>query len=119
MSTENSVLDAGSKVPEELRPYTWKPGQSGNPKGRPKTTPLTDALLKALNDKKKSQRIANALIAVASDKESPKQVQAFAEIRDTVEGKPQSDGQSSGPQVLIVVNSIPRPAWEQKLDANS
>lgn len=27
-----------NSVPEELKPYVWKPGQSGNPSGRPKGT---------------------------------------------------------------------------------
>lgn len=27
---------AENQVPKQLRPYTWKKGQSGNPKGRPK-----------------------------------------------------------------------------------
>lgn len=110
---------AESSVPEELRPYTWKPGQSGNPNGRPKVRPLTDALMEALKDKRKAKKIVDALIKTASDDESPKQVQAFSEIRDTIEGKPQAEGQSNGPQVLIVVNDAPRPSWEQKLNAGS
>jgi hypothetical protein len=38
--------DKNSRVPENLREHTWKPGQSGNPNGRPKAMPITDAYRK-------------------------------------------------------------------------
>ena len=42
------------KNPEHLKPYHWKPGQSGNPKGRPKRTEvLTDMLWAELRRKDK------------------------------------------------------------------
>jgi hypothetical protein len=40
-----------NKLPKALEENKWKPGQSGNPKGRPKKLPALDKLLaEALSD---------------------------------------------------------------------
>ena len=36
MSTGNSTRSTKGEVPEQLKEHQWKPGQSGNPSGRPK-----------------------------------------------------------------------------------
>jgi len=42
---------SNGKVPDSLKPYAWKPGQSGNPKGRtPKALTLTPRLIERLDE---------------------------------------------------------------------
>lgn len=36
---------------DQIEAYKWKPGQSGNPGGRPKKNPITDYLRQQLEDK--------------------------------------------------------------------
>jgi hypothetical protein len=80
-----------------LRP-PWKPGKSGNPGGRPRRKPLTDAYA-ALLDKPIPPDMARQLkldesttyaqvIAMSLVREAVKgKVQAAAEVADRVEGK--------------------------------
>jgi hypothetical protein len=80
-----------------LRP-PWKPGESGNPGGRPRRKPLTDAYA-ALLDKPIPPDMARQLkldesttyaqvIAMSLVREAVKgKVQAAAEVADRVEGK--------------------------------
>lgn len=80
-----------------LASHRFKPGQSGNPSGRPKK--VTNAVDKALT-LKRARRVADALIAKAEEGS----VQAFEAIRDTIEGplpRPvQLSGADGGP-ILI------------------
>ncbi len=77
---------------DNLKPYRFQPGQSGNPGGRPKKTPLTDALRAllekaapgALKDKDYARAIAEALARRAARGD----VSAIREVCDRVEGKP-------------------------------
>ena len=61
MPTQNSGKNSGKPQgrPENLTP--WKPGQSGNPGGRPKKKPLTEALEKIYSDPKECLAAARAL----------------------------------------------------------
>src|SRR6516225_2942455 len=60
----------------------WKPGESGNPGGRPKTKPITDAYLRML-DPKTADRIAAAMLTSAENGS----VKAAVELREATEGK--------------------------------
>ncbi len=71
----------------------WKPGQSGNPGGRPVKKPFTEALRKALANKdgaspedqgKTLTELAVKLVELGLTGER----WAIVEIRDTLEGKP-------------------------------
>lgn len=75
--------------PENLKP--WKPGQSGNPGGRPRKNPLTDELVHLLeqtapNAQGKSWAlvIAEALLKRARSGD----VRAFTVLANRIEGKP-------------------------------
>jgi hypothetical protein len=75
--------------PENLRP--WKPGQSGNPGGRPKKKPITEELERLLTEQAPSGdgRTWAALIAEALlRKASTGDVRAIAELTNRIEGKP-------------------------------
>ena len=84
---ENSGKTVGRV--ENLTPF--QPGQSGNPGGRPRLKPLSDAYRKALsevdpNDKQKRTRaevIAEAVVARAIQGD----VRALQELTDRAEGK--------------------------------
>jgi hypothetical protein len=89
MQTEDRRADGkfakGNKVGK-----TFRPGQSGNPKGRPKSALLSDALRHMLAEacpedpeRTWAEVIADALIARAAAGD----VQAAKEIADRVEGK--------------------------------
>lgn len=84
-NTEKSTEGRERRL-RNLRP-PWKPGESGNPSGRPKSKPLTDACLKRLSDHPKDlDAVARALITQAKRGS----VKAFSELADRLEGKPAS-----------------------------
>ena len=75
----------------------WKPGQSGNPGGRPKKKPLTDAYARILKRRVPAEVVRKLglrghptyaeMIAMSVAKEAIKgKVQAAAELADRVEG---------------------------------
>jgi len=98
-----------------LRP--WKPGQSGNPSGRPKRKPLTDAYA-AILDKKIPREVAARLkllgqptyaqvIAISLAKEAIKgKVNAAAELADRVEGRITTPGDSPENPLHIHVEDV-------------
>src|SRR5262249_36020948 len=74
---------------QNLKP--WKPGQSGNPRGRPKKKPITEELERLLTEQAPNGggRSWAALIAEALlRKASTGDVRAIAELTNRVEGKP-------------------------------
>jgi hypothetical protein len=74
---------------ENLKP--WKPGQSGNPGGRPKKKPITEELERLLAEQAPNGdgRTWAALIAEALlRKASTGDVRAIAELTNRIEGKP-------------------------------
>jgi hypothetical protein len=72
-------------VPEELKPYQYKPGQSGNPSGRPRGL-ISAALIKQLRKSggKDLAAIVEGIIRSAR-RGNPK---SFSVIRDSVDGRP-------------------------------
>lgn len=78
-------------LPKEAEPYMFQPGVSGNPGGRPKRKPLTEAYQALMNQvcpEDKDGRTYAQLIARALMKEAIKgKVQAAAELADRVEGR--------------------------------
>lgn len=69
----------------------WQPGQSGNPKGRPKGVTLSDALRKMLAEAapgKTEQTYAEAIARALCKQAAKGNVLAAREIADRTEGKP-------------------------------
>jgi hypothetical protein len=81
-----------SKVKRDwLKPYHWKPGQSGNPNGRPKSNPVTEAyrdILEARIPGDPDERtFAQAIAQVMLEGALLGSVKATREITDRVEGR--------------------------------
>ncbi|KKN33642.1 hypothetical protein LCGC14_0801810 [marine sediment metagenome] len=70
---------------DRVKPYQWKPGQSGNPNGRPPNVKyISEGLreyLEAHPDELKK------MIAAAVKKSMAGDIQAFREVADRTEGK--------------------------------
>lgn len=86
--TENETLTGNSKKNrgrvENLTPF--KPGQSGNPSGRPKKKPLTEMYEGILNDPEEMAKI-RASVVKALVKGNMAMVLQLREMTDRVEGK--------------------------------
>lgn len=72
-------------LPKACEPFKFKPGQSGNPGGRPKRKPFTDAIIAELQNE---PSLLRALVRAQLRKAKKGDRGAFKEIRDTVQGKP-------------------------------
>ena len=90
--------DRITKLPPELQANIWKPGQSGNPGGRPKRKPLTEALQAILDNPEEVMAVCKAQMKRAKKGH----VDSFTAIRDTVEGKPSGDDKS-GSNVAVEI----------------
>ena len=77
-------------LPKAAEPYRFKPGQSGNPGGRPKRKRITEALMDALETLVKAgDKTAAEAVAVAMIRKAIKgDVKAATFIADRTEGKP-------------------------------
>lgn len=107
MTEANAANSEKNSVPEELKPYCFKPGQSGNPSGRPKKKPITEAYLEALQDPETCKQIAQAAILHALKGDG----QILREVTDRVEGrvsdKVEHSGADGGPiQSRIIVEFV-------------
>ena len=104
-SVELSAANSLNNNPAaRLAPYQWKPGQSGNPNGRPKK--VATALDKALT-KKRALKLADAVITKAEEGD----VRAAEFVRDTVDGPlPRTvTGADGGPlEFLLITEHVGR-----------
>jgi hypothetical protein len=78
MSTQNS---GGTLKP-------WRPGQSGNPGGRPKTRPFKDALEAALEEAGEDGPALLTIARALRDKAKAGDLQSIKEIGDRLDGRP-------------------------------
>src|SRR6516165_111482 len=99
-SGENSEKRRGR--PENLTP--WRPGQSGNPGGRPKRKPITEALEKVFTPEQ-CLAVAQALLKQAK-KGSISHVQ---EAANRLEGRVEASDESAGGVTFNVIISAPTP----------
>lgn len=93
----------------------WKPGQSGNPSGRPKRQPISDAYRKFADrpngTAKKRRRPKNLTLAEAAAFEQYRRAidkgdtRAITEIREAIEGKAtqriELSGIADGPPIVV------------------
>jgi hypothetical protein len=90
-STDNSTHNRRSPA-EHLKPHWFKPGESGNPGGRPKK-PIKERLLQRLRE---DDAVLADLVEAILAKARTGDVQAFNSIRDTIEGRPVQAVESTG-----------------------
>ncbi len=56
-------MERKKRPAEQLKPYLWKPGQSGNPKGRPpKDRCITDAMRRLIKDQDMAEALARGAL---------------------------------------------------------
>lgn len=65
----------------------WQPGQSGNPKGRPRGTGLTDRLRAILDEEHAGKNVAEALMRAGVKAALEGDYRFWAEILNRIEGK--------------------------------
>src|SRR5262249_55501187 len=82
--------------PAKIVPFQWKPGESGNPKGRPRKQPLTDILRAVLAEQipdapdPRQSQLAHALIRNwVLEAIRTKDTTMISEIFNRIEGKVQ------------------------------
>jgi N-methylhydantoinase B/oxoprolinase/acetone carboxylase alpha subunit len=88
--------------PENIEPHKFKPGQSGNPKGRPKLIDLKEVIKNEVGD----EGIAKVIKALMKRAEAG-DVRAIQELLDRGYGKAQShvDHTSGGEKITININT--------------
>ncbi len=91
-----------STVPDQLLPHLFKPGQSGNPKGRPRGATVAGRISKILADE--DGKVATALAKVFVSKGLKGDFKFAKELIDRVDGKvpDRHAGHDGGPLVREV-----------------
>lgn len=97
---------AGKGNPENLRP-PWKPGESGNPKGRPKGRSITDRLRQIVEQD--DGKVADALAKAATKAALKGDFRFWQEILNRLEG--------AVPVKQITASFDPASMSEEELDA--
>lgn len=82
----NSDKNTKKPLSESLEKNKWKPGQSGNPSGRPKKKPITELYESILNDPEQIAALRKSIIKVL-DKGNMAMVLHLKEMADRIEGK--------------------------------
>lgn len=78
--------------PQNVEPYKWKKGQSGNPKGQPRKLPeLKELLINVLGDEKDGKSAAEAILMALRAKATKGDVRAAELLLDRAYGKPKQD----------------------------
>jgi hypothetical protein len=102
MSDELSTLESPANRTARGR---FAPGHSGNPDGRPKKKPLTEALEKIYSDPEECLKAARAL----AKKARMGSIAHFQEAANRLEGRVTDTDESRGNITFNVVISAPRP----------
>jgi hypothetical protein len=93
--TENSS-ESVSSAPW-LKPYHFRPGESGNPGGRPRKRPITEIYERMVAEHKTEKEIEAAMRRAIRSKAGNQSVAALKEIADRIEGRPTERIEHSGP----------------------
>jgi hypothetical protein len=83
---ENSKPTGKRKLPKEAERFKFKPGQSGNPGGRPKKRPITEIYERILADEQNVNAIEKMIVAMLKQGRMASQLQ-LKEMAERVEGK--------------------------------
>ena len=85
--TDNNINDLAKQgTNKSFIDNQWKPGQSGNPGGRPAGKSITAELRKLIDSGTNAQDMAKILYEMAK-RMSPDQLRAFKELLDRTDGK--------------------------------
>jgi hypothetical protein len=91
--TGQKTGQSNTTITPEMQAAQWRPGQSGNPSGRPHKTPFTAALLRIVEKKIANDPDGRALLdGIAQQlvaKASKGDLASIRELADRIEGKPQ------------------------------
>lgn len=84
----DKMINDAEKQPKNshLKQYEFKPGESGNPGGRPAGKSITAELRKLIDEGTNAEDMAKILYAMAK-RMSPSQLSALRELMDRTDGK--------------------------------
>ena len=95
--------------PDKTLPHRWQPGESGNPGGRPKAAPLSQACREVLAlpvpGDPEARSYAQKIAATLAEKAAQGDIRAVAELADRAEGKAR--------QSIEIENTVLRDAFER------
>ena len=100
--------------PENVAPYKFKPGQSGNPNGRPKKIPELDKLLaEVLGEEKDGITAAEAILKRLRQQAAAGNIRAAEVLLDRAYGKAKQPMEHTGKDgAPIVYQVLPETARE-------
>jgi hypothetical protein len=116
-----------SKGTPWLQPYNFKPGQSGNPGGRPSTKRLTEEYRKMLDKPFPGREpmtyaeviaervVMEAAMGTRGGSGTLSFLDAAAELADRIEGKPQTKGELTGAHGESLFQPLERKATEARI----
>lgn len=92
---------------ERLRPFAWKPGESGNPGGRPKRKPITEFYQQIVDDPAFAETFRQS---VMKQLQKGSMVSAFTlkEMADRVEGRVTEKVEVNGDVALSIAARMQR-----------
>jgi hypothetical protein len=105
MDTVSNSLETAN-TPATDKPWLWKPGQSGNPAGRPKFYGISDALRMHYSNPEEIRKLILALAKKANSGSLPH----IELVLNRLEGRVDVAEGESGPMVLNITISAPRPS---------
>lgn len=91
--------------PDKIAPFQFKPGQSGNPGGRPKKKPITDLYAEILNDPQVVAKIRDSVVKVIVGGRMGGVLQ-LKEMAERVEGKVSQTLEVNGELALTLSDRI-------------
>jgi hypothetical protein len=103
VAAEKTATNSRAHLAAHLAPYKFQPGKSGNPSGRPKKVA---GAIERKATKKVLDQIAAALLAKAgANPEGECSVDAFREIRDTIDGPIERNSSNNAISIEVVIGS--------------